>query len=160
MKQKPWNLLLKAVLVGLAIGAAHAATPVLAHPDHQEASGDIISPRADEVKKVGLDEVDFGRSGAVSGVLVNRTSDILRDVRLLVRYDWRWTDERHPGDDSPARSVYFTVTSDVPALGTLPFRFSPSPPLPIRDDGYFAPSVEVARYTQVRYKKIIRPLQR
>ncbi len=149
-----------ALLAGLAGALAALVAPALAHPDHDDDRGSVIKPSTASDPKIRLDDVDFSDSGTVSGVLINQTGDVLRDVRLLVRYDWRWQNERNPGEDSPARSVYFTVTTDVPALGTLPFRFSPTPALPIRSDGHFSPSVEVARYTQVRYKKVLRKIER
>ena len=119
--------------------------------------GTAIQPARGVSHSVKLENVRFGPDGSIAGDLVNKSSELVRDVRLLVRYDWRWEDERNPGEDSPGRSLYVTVGGDLPALGTLPFEYTPSPPLPSRDDGRFAPSVEVAGYTEVRFKKVIRP---
>ena len=148
------------MLAGLALALITVAPPVLGHPDHDDDRGAVFAQQTSSDPKIRIDDVHFTDSGMVSGVLVNQTADVLREVRLLVRYDWQWSNERNPGEDSPARSTYFTITSDVPALGTLPFRFSPRPALPIRSDGHFAPSIEVARYTQVRYEKTIKKLGR
>ena len=131
------------MLAGLQLAAAAELT------EDQEPAAVGAAPRV----PIELDEVEFGSGGTVSGVLINRSASVLRDVRLLVRYDWQWENEREPGEDSPARSTYVTVQGDIPALGTRPFRFAPASPLPARSDGRFSPSVEVARYTQVGYKR-------
>lgn len=138
-------------------GAALLALPlaVAAHPDEQESSAGAAASQAAS-RSIELAQVEFGSGGSVSGMVVNRSADVLREVQLLVRYDWQWKNEREPGEDSPARSTYVTVSGDVPALGTLPFHFAPAPPLPERDDGHFTPSIEVARYTQVHYDKVPR----
>ncbi len=148
------------LLVGIALAIGGIASPILGQSAPVNQAAPVINSGNTTRQKVRLDEVDFSDSGTVSGVVVNKTAAVLRDVRLLVRYDWRWRNERSPGENSPARSAYFTITTDVPALGTLPFRFSPNPPLPIRADGHYAPSIEVARYTQVRYKKVLRKIER
>lgn len=105
---------------------------------------------------IKLHDVQFAPDGLVRGELVNQSSELIRDVRLLVRYDWRWQDERNPGEDNPGRSTFVSVPGDLPALGTLPFEYRPSPSLPRRSDGSFAPSVEVAGYTEVKFKTVIR----
>ncbi len=152
--EKPTETILVAVLL------AALSVPALGHPEHGADDGGIVKHPSETGNYVRLDDVDFSASGTVTGILVNRSGDILRDVRLLVRYNWHWRNELEPGDDSPARSSYFTIAKDVPALGTVPFRYTPSPPLPIRADGHFSPSIEVARYTQVRLKKVLRKIER
>lgn len=140
-----------------------ATTPAAAqHPDELDmrASPARIATEPQSDDKVRLNGVQFDEIGTVTGTIINRTDTMLRDVRLLVRYDWRWKDERNPGDDSPGRSGYFMVPGDVPALGTLRFTYNPTTPLPVRDDGHFSPSVEISRYTQVRFKKIRRKVTR
>ncbi len=153
-RQRTWLLVGIAVAIGGTASAGWGQTLPGTETAPVIKSGNTVS------QKVLLDEVDFSDSGTVNGVVVNKTAAVLRDVRLLVRYDWRWRNERSPGEHSPARSAYFTITTDIPALGTLPFRFSPTPPLPIRADGHYSPSIEVARYTQVRYKKVLRKIER
>ena len=143
----PGGRLVAAVAVVAFLGSG-LAPATLAHPHEEELDGGtFVPPSADS--PVRLEDIRFDAAGVLSGVVVNRSSSALRDVRLLVRYDWHWRNEQNPGDYSPASSTYFTVPGDVPALGSLPFRFAPTSPLPIRDDGYFSPTVEVAGYTQV-----------
>lgn len=140
------------VLLRVALLLAVAA-PALAHPDEQDARGDVVQGDQRPRKTVTLTGVQFSPDGLLTANVVNRTGQLVRKVRLLIRYDWIWADERNPGEHSPGRSVYHEVDADIPAFGAVPIRFTPSPPLPTRSDGRFVPSVEVARYTQVRYEK-------
>lgn len=136
-----------AVFVAAALTAL--ASPALAHPHEVDERGSFVTDDG----TIRLEDVRFTHSGELSGVVVNRGSDPLRDVRLLVRYDWSWRDEQNPGEYSPAHSAYFTIPDEIPALGSRPFRFTPTSPLPIRDDGHFTPSVEVTGYTQLQYEQ-------
>ena len=89
------------------------------------------------------------QNGAISGSLVNKSPRLLRDVRLLIRLTWFWKNERHPGDDSPGRSDYFTVTEEIPPGGSTSFTYRPSPPLPQRDDGHFEAAAQVVGFTEI-----------
>jgi hypothetical protein len=144
------------VLVGLAAAMVHTAGAQRIEEEDLGGAPDIVQPAPGTRHSVRLQDVRFAGDGSLKGLLVNQSGDVVRDVRLLVRYDWRWQNERHPGEDSPGRSQYVTISSDVPALGSLPFEYAPAPPLPLRTDGSFAPSVEIAGYTEVRLKKVLR----
>jgi hypothetical protein len=88
--------------------------------------------------------------GSISGVLVNKTSRQLRDIRLMVHHTWHWKDELHPGDDNPGRVEYYTVTEPLGPNGTANFRYKPSPPLPVeRTDGRFDTTLDVVGYTEI-----------
>jgi len=88
-------------------------------------------------------------AGTVSGVLQNNSPRLLRDVRVVVHYTWMWKNERHPGDDNPGRSEYYTLPGEAPAGGSLRFSVRPDPPLPARADGRFALSADVVSFTEV-----------
>lgn len=88
--------------------------------------------------------------GAVSGVVINNTGNELRDVKLLIRYDWLWKNEFSPGHDSPGSAIVFSVQEDIPPGGQAPFAYQPESRLPQRPDGRFLTSVEVLGYTQFR----------
>lgn len=88
--------------------------------------------------------------GVVSGVVINNTGNELRDVKLLIRYDWLWKNEFSPGHDSPGRAVVHSVQEDLPPGGQARFAFQPESPLPQRPDGRFLTSVVVLGYTQFR----------
>ena len=87
----------------------------------------------------------------VSGVLVNLSSKVIHDVRVLITRSWMWTDERHPGpaEDNPGRAAIYAVPGEIPPGGQLPFTYRPDTPLPQRSDGRFRTSVSVASLEQV-----------
>jgi hypothetical protein len=90
------------------------------------------------------------QDGAVSGAIRNKSPNTVRDVQLFIRYTFLWKNEFHPGKDDPSAGFYQTVSGDIAPGGTLPFKFTPSPPLPNRSDGRFErPSVSIAGFTQV-----------
>ena len=87
-------------------------------------------------------------NGVVSGVVVNNSPHMVRDVKLLIRNAWLWNNERHPGAVSPGKTEFFTVRGDIPAGGSQPFTYRTSP-LPQRSDGRCTTSAEVVGFTQV-----------
>jgi len=89
------------------------------------------------------------QEGVVSGEIRNNSSNTVRDVQLLIRYEWLWKNEFHPGKDDPGRSVYYDVAGEIPPGGTARFQYTPNPPLPKRTDGSFQISVSVAGFTEV-----------
>ncbi|MGH7894149.1 MAG: hypothetical protein ACREQL_05725 [Candidatus Binatia bacterium] len=127
--------------IGVAVGLVAL---VLAMPD---------GPRADEVPPTGslalLVEVRDVRIGAaaVRGVLVNRTDGKLEDVRLLVQDTFSWTDELHPGADSPGRATYAVVHGPIPPRGEVAFEIRREA-LPDRSEGRFETSVTVVGLTR------------
>jgi len=138
--------------IAIAAAAAIVSSPALAvHPDDSDEHTSIQARNGKD--GVGIEGLRFRRDGTLDGTLVNRSDALVRNIRLLIRYDWVWKDERNPGPESPGRSFYHTVDSDIPAFGTISFHYEPTPPLPNRSDGRFVASVEVARFTQVRYRK-------
>jgi hypothetical protein len=94
------------------------------------------------------------QDGGVSGAIRNKSPNTVRDVQLFIRYTFLWKNEFHPGKDDPSAGFYQTVSGDIAPGGSLPFNFSPSPPLPRRSDGRFErPSVSIAGFTQVIQQK-------
>ena len=90
------------------------------------------------------------QDGTVRGVIRNKSPNTVRDTQLFIRYTFLWKNEFHPGKDDPSAAFYPTVSGDIAPGGSLPFNFTPSPPLPKRSDGNFeAPSVSIAGFTQV-----------
>ena len=89
------------------------------------------------------------QDGVVSGELRNNSSNLVRDVQLLIRYEWLWKNEFHPGKDDPGSSVYYNVPGEIPPGGTARFQYTPNPPLPKRTDGSFQISASVAGLTEV-----------
>jgi hypothetical protein len=89
------------------------------------------------------------RDGAVSGDIRNNSANLIRDVQLLIRYEFIWNDEFHPGKDDPSRSVDYDVPGQIAPHEMTHFQYTPSSPLPKRRDGRFMVMVSVAGFTQV-----------
>lgn len=89
------------------------------------------------------------KEGLVSGEVFNRSTRLVRDVQLLVRYTWLWDDEMKPGKVDPGTSTYYTLQKEIPPGGRLPFSFEPSPPLAKIGGGRYETSVSIAGFTEV-----------
>ena len=88
------------------------------------------------------------KDDSVSGTVVNKSSATVRGVGLLLRQEWLWKDERHPGTDSPGRAVPFTLAGDVAPNASAPFTFQ-TPRLPQRSDGRFVMTTDVISFSEV-----------
>ena len=88
------------------------------------------------------------RDGEVSGVVVNRSSQPISEVKLAIRHDFLWKNEFHPGPESPSRTDEYTVAGEIPPGGSAPFTYRAAP-LPDRGDGQFETTVEVSGLTQL-----------
>ena len=84
----------------------------------------------------------------MSGTVVNKSSATVRGVELLLRQTWMWNNERHPGADSPGRTLPFTLRGDVAPNASAPFSFQ-TPPLDQRSDGRFVTTMDVTGFSEV-----------
>ncbi len=116
---------------------------VIASADPQS----IISG-GDAERAVTLSDLQV-QGGNISAVLVNTSSHTIHQVELLINHTWLWRDERHPGEDNPGRSNYYTVHGDIAPGGKLPFTYRPTPPLPQRSDGHFETSAQIVGLVEV-----------
>ena len=132
-----WQVLSR--VSGVLLGGAWLIGPAAAAPP--------IPPDA-AARVVAVADVSV-KDGTVSGSLVNKSTRVVRDVRLLIRYAWVWKDERHPGEDSPGTAEYYVVSTPIPPAGQLRFTHAQSPPLRQRTDGHFETSVEVVGFEEV-----------
>jgi hypothetical protein len=104
--------------------------------------------QADSVLRI--EKVAAQPDGSVTGEIRNNSKNTVRDVQLFIRNTFLWKDEFHPGKESPSAAFYPTISGEIAPGGSLPFKFTPTPPLPNRTDGRFeAPSVSIAGFTQV-----------
>jgi hypothetical protein len=98
---------------------------------------------------LAIDKVTV-QDGTIAGEIRNNSKNTVRDVQLFIRYTFLWKNEFHPGKESPSAAFYPTISGEVAPGGSLPFKFTPTPPLPKRTDGRFAPpTVSIAGFTQV-----------
>ena len=104
--------------------------------------------QADSVLRI--ENVVAQPDGSVSGVIRNNSKNTVRDVQLFVRSTFLWKNEFHRGKESPSVASYPTISGEIAPGGSLPFKFTPSPPLANRADGRFErPSISIAGFTQV-----------
>lgn len=137
-RQTAVGLFVKSVLLGVVLCAW--PNPSLAQ---------TLASREQAASVLTIDNLTV-QDGTVTGELRNQTKNTIRDVQLFIRYNWLWTDERHPGRDSPSAAFYPTIAGEIAPGGSLPFKFTPSPPLANRTDGRFeTPSVSIAGFAQV-----------
>jgi hypothetical protein len=120
---------------------------MLAAPAHAVTRAEPISARqaSQEVMTADL----LVHDGVVSGTVVNRSGDTLRDVKLMVDHAWLWKNERHPGTSDPSYAEFYTLPQAIPPHGTQPFEYHMTAPLPHRTDGRFETTVKVNGFTQV-----------
>ncbi|HEY7323066.1 MAG TPA: hypothetical protein VIE89_36365 [Candidatus Binatia bacterium] len=97
-----------------------------------------------------IEKVAAQPDGSVSGEIRNNSKNTVRDVQLFIRHTFLWKNEFHPGKESPSVASYPTISGEIKPGGSLPFKFTPSPPLPKRTDGRFErPSVSIAGFTEI-----------
>ena len=100
-----------------------------------------------------LEVVDVTESeGAVRGVLVNRSDDTIKDVRLSISHDFLWTNDHNPGPDDPGRATVVTLEQVVPPRGSAPFTVT-FEPLPARRDGHFTTTTQVLGFVSWAYPR-------
>jgi hypothetical protein len=130
------------ILVSLLLGVVLAPWPKPSFSQtvaSQEQAGSVLA----------IDKVTV-QDGTIAGEIRNMSKNTVRDVQLFIRYTWLWTDERHPGKDNPGAAFYPTLAGEIAPGGSMPFKFTPSPPLAKRTDGKFeTPTVAIAGFTQV-----------
>lgn len=99
---------------------------------------------------LAIDRVAAQPDGTVTGEIRNNSKNSVRDVQLFIRYTFLWKNEFRPGKESPSAAFYPTISGDIAPGKSLPFKFTPDPPLPKRSDGRFeAPSVSIAGFTEI-----------
>src|ERR1700745_747516 len=130
----------RTMLVSLLLGLVLWAKPSFAqNVASQDQAGSVLA-----IENLSVQD------GTVTGGIRNKSPNTVRDVQLFIRYTWLWTNERHPGEDNPSAAFYPTMAGEIAPGGSMPFKFTPSPPLAKRSGGKFeAPSVSIAGFTQV-----------
>jgi hypothetical protein len=103
---------------------------------------------------LAIEKVAAQPDGTVTGEIRNNSKNTVRDVQLFIRNTFLWKDEFHPGKESPSAAFYPTISGEIAPGKSLPFKFTPNPPLPKRKDGRFErPSVSIAGFTSIPQTK-------
>jgi hypothetical protein len=86
---------------------------------------------------------------AVSGDVVNRSRNTVRDVQLLVRHIWLWDRETKPGTNDPSTSAYYKLEKDIPPGSRVPFTYQPAIALPKMASGHFVTTVAIGGFAEL-----------
>ena len=132
------------LMLPLAAALAAAIAPITA-----SAADRVIITDAEPSHEVVVRDVRTRPDGAVMGTIVNRSSSTVRDVRLLIRHNWLWKNETHPGEESLGRVAYHIVPAEIPPGDSVEFSYHADPPLPERSDGRFETTVEIVGMTEI-----------
>jgi hypothetical protein len=120
---------------------------ILSLPLHgATATGAVVQP-SEAARTIVINDLNV-QEGSISGTIVNKSSATVRGVELSLRQAWLWNDERHPGTDSPGRTLPFTLGADVAPNASAPFAFQ-TPPLAQRSDGRFVTTMDVTGFSEV-----------
>jgi hypothetical protein len=120
---------------------------ILSLPLHGATAAAAVVPSSEAAQTVVINDLTV-KDDSVSGTVVNKSSATVRGVELMLRQVWHWKDERHPGTDSPGRTLPFTLGGEVAPNAGAPFTFQ-IPRLPQRSDGRFVTTMEVVSFTEV-----------
>lgn len=97
---------------------------------------------------VTVEDVTFDH-GRVSGVIVNRESHPVRNVRLVIGNIYRWPSEYRPGDQSPNNGETYVVKDEIPAGGRVPFSTTLGRATPATSGGTFVTKAYVVGFTEI-----------
>jgi hypothetical protein len=86
---------------------------------------------------------------AVSGDVVNRSRNTVRDVQLLIRHIWLWDRETKPGTNDPSTSAYYKLEKDILPGSRVPFTYQPAIPLPKMAGGHFVTTVAIGGFAEL-----------
>ena len=92
-------------------------------------SADVVAVGEVNQKIVTVDNVTV-HNGVVSGEIVNHSNREVRDVELLIRHTWQWTNEFQPGKNDPGMASYHTLNNLIRPGESLPFNFVEGSTLP------------------------------
>lgn len=121
---------------------------ILSLPLHDATAAAAVVPSSEAAQTISINDLAVN-GDQVSGTVVNKSSATVRGVELTLRQVWHWTDERHPGTDSPGRTLPLTFGGEVAPNASAPFTFQ-IPRLPQRTDGRFVTTMDVTGFTEIR----------
>jgi hypothetical protein len=85
----------------------------------------------------------------VAGVIVNLSSQRVRDVTLRIVYSWLWADEHRQGTNDPSFAATEVVHDELAPQGTLTFGYSYPSAMTARTDGRFLVEVRIIGFSTI-----------
>jgi hypothetical protein len=140
MKQSALLVSLVAVL-GLCVPAGAADIRV-----EKEA---VVDPQQ-LARLVEVADVQTQDGGDVTGTVVNRSANPVREVKLAIQYVWLWKNEMHPGQDDPGHTDFYVLADEIPPGGRVRFTYRPRELLPRRSDGHFEVEARALSLVQIQ----------
>jgi hypothetical protein len=128
-----------------ALAAALACAAILSCASALRAQTLLTSEEA--AKSVALEKIEVTPAG-VSGIIVNKTPHIVRNVEVLVQYHWLWENEFKPGTNSPGQTATVRLNQELQPGQSAPFRHALDAGAD-RKDGRFLPEVMIGGFTVV-----------
>lgn len=128
--------------IAITLTLVTSSTSSLAGSD--KVTGSAAASRAVDVRDVTVE------NNTVTGLLVNTSTQALRDVRLVIRNAWLWKDERNPGSNNPSYAEPYSFPGEVAIGASVPFSYRLKSAAHSRTDGKFMTSVEVVSYSLVK----------
>ncbi len=120
---------------------------ILSLPLHGATATSTVVPSSEAAQTIVINNLTV-TNDSVSGTIVNKSPATVRAVELQLRQVWQWKDERHPGTDSPGRTLPLTLAGDIAPNASAPFTFQ-TPRLPERSDGRFVTTMDVLSFSEV-----------
>jgi hypothetical protein len=117
--------------------------------------GWLTSAEAAEVisREVAAQKVEIRnpqmQGNAISGEVINKSANPLRNLELLIQFHWLWKNEFQPGDGSPGKAFYVVIDKELRPGESAPFRAPLDAPPAARPDGYYMTEVTLAGFTEV-----------
>ena len=133
------------IIAGCALAAL--ILPGLGRADEMVTEERVV-PESRLAADVDLRDVRTAGDG-VSGTVVNRSPNPVRDVRLVVSHVWVWDNEFHPGTDDYSRADYYVVPGEIPPGGSVPFTIRPSNRLSEEHGGRYLTKVAISSVAEI-----------
>jgi hypothetical protein len=112
------------------------------------AAGETLIEPEDVGRALAIENLSQ-RADRVAGVIVNQSSQRVRDVQLQVVYSWLWADEHRQGTDDPSFVATEVVHDEIAPHGSLTFGYSYPSALTSRTDGSFIVDVRIVGFRTV-----------
>ena len=111
-------------------------------------AGEAVVAPEEIVRALALENLDV-QNDRVAGVIVNTSSQRVRDVKLRIVFSWLWADEHRQGTDDPSFAVIEVVHDEIQPQGNLTFGYSYPSAMTARTDGRFLVEVRIIGFSTI-----------
>jgi hypothetical protein len=111
-------------------------------------AGEAVVAPEEIVRALALENLVV-QNDRVAGVIVNTSSQRVRDVKLRIVFSWLWADEHRQGTDDPSFAVIEVVHDEIQPQGNLTFGYSYPSAMNARTDGRFLVEVRIIGFSTI-----------